>query len=209
MTLKCRENPCRDPLSRLGPIAAPLALVLGIAAAFALASCGGGADAKLLPGSTAREITANLDTVERLAGEGECVGAEDAAAQVSAQVEALHGVDEELMRALRRGADRLREVVLTCEEAATEAIAPKTVPETKERGAEAEEKELEKERKEREKEEEKAEKEAEKEEAQEAAPPAEVPPPHSEGEGKGPPEGESEEGPSGGISPGDAVGGGD
>jgi hypothetical protein len=102
-----------------------LALALGLATAFALASCGG-EDAKLLPGKTAAEISENLDAVKQLASEGECVGAADAADQVSAQVEALSGVDPKLKQALERGAARLNEVVTTCEEAETETetVAP-------------------------------------------------------------------------------------
>jgi hypothetical protein len=209
VTVKCRENLDPRALSRLEVIAAPLTLALGIAAALALVSCGGGDDAQLLPGGTAREITANLDTVEQLTSEGDCIGAEDAAEQVSAQVEALQGVDQTLVRALQQGATRLNEVVATCEEAVTEAVTPTTVPDTT--TSEAEEKVKEKEEKEREKEEERAEKEEEKEEEQETGPtgpPEEVPPPHSNGGGKGP-DGEPGEGPSGGISPGDAVGGDD
>ena len=200
MTLKCRENPRRKALSRLGSIYAPLAL----------ASCGGGEDAQLLPGGTADEITANLETVDRLASEGECVGAEDAAEQVSAQVEGLRGVDEKLVQALRRGADRLNEVVAACEETSTEELAPATAPEPSGRTAKDEEKAREKEEKELEKEEEKAEKEQEKEEKKEEAesgPATEAPPPDSNGQGKGPDGGGPSEGPSGGISPGDAVGG--
>lgn len=174
-----------------------LALALG-AAAVALVSCGGGDDARLLPGETAREITANLDAVERLADEGDCAGAEGAAEQVSAQVESLQGVDPELERALRRGAARLNEVVADCQEATTEAVAPARIPET----TESTEDEGKKEEREREKEEKRAEREAEREEEAEPGPPEEVPPPHSEGQGEGP---GSDEGPSGGVSPGSAV----
>jgi len=107
------------------PTLSALALAIGLAAALALASCGG-EDAELLPGETAREITGNLDAVERLADEGECEGAAGAAAEVGAQVDALSGVDPELKRALERGAARLNEVVATCEEASSEAVAPAT-----------------------------------------------------------------------------------
>jgi hypothetical protein len=103
--------------------ALPLALALSVALALALASCGG-EDAKLLPGTTATEISENLDAVKQLASEGECIGAADAADQVSAQVEALNGVDPKLKQALERGATRLDEVVTTCEESETEAVAP-------------------------------------------------------------------------------------
>jgi outer membrane biosynthesis protein TonB len=118
----------------MGRLTAPLlALALGAAAAVALVACGGGSSAQLLPGNTASQITTNLDEVKQLAQSGECVGAEDAAQQVSAQIDALGGVDKQLKQALREGADRLGEVVASCEEETTEAVAPASVPETTER----------------------------------------------------------------------------
>lgn len=117
----------------MGRLTAPLlALALGAAAAVALVACGGGSNAELLPGNTASQITTNLDEVKRLAQGGECVGAEDAAQQVSAQIDALGGVDKKLKQALREGADRLGEVVASCEEEPTEAVAPANLPETAE-----------------------------------------------------------------------------
>ncbi len=99
--------------------AAFLALLLAAGAAMGLIACGdGGAD--LLPGSTASEINANLDKVRELVDEGECVGAEDAAQEVSSEVDALGGVDAQLKQALREGATRLNEVVASCEEAPVE-----------------------------------------------------------------------------------------
>jgi outer membrane biosynthesis protein TonB len=168
---------------------------LAVVAVATLASCGGGEDAQLLPGNDAREITANLDAVEQLASEGECSGAEEAADQVSAEVESLEGVDAELKRALQRGAARLEEVLASCE--AEEVEEPEPAPETSEGDDEDEEKEREKEEKEREREEEKAEKEAEKEAEREEKEEEREPPPTEEVE---PPED-----PSGGISPGAAV----
>jgi len=103
-----------------------LALALGAAAALALVSCGGGEDAKLLPGNTAAEITENLDRVKQYAEEGECVGAEDAVSEVNTQVEGLTGVDPKLVEALKRGAARLSEVVANCQEEETEAVAPES-----------------------------------------------------------------------------------
>jgi hypothetical protein len=99
-----------------------LALLLGAAAAVALASCGGGGDARLLPGGTASEITANLDRVKQMVGEGECVGAEDATQLVATQIDELGGVDRKLKQALREGADRLGEVVSECIEEPLETI---------------------------------------------------------------------------------------
>jgi len=172
-------------LSRLATVRHPalstLALAFAAAAALVFVSCGGGEDAKLLPGNTAQEITENLDRVQQYAEEGECVGAEDAVAEVTTQVESLRGVDPKLEDALRRGATRLNEVVASCEEEETEALSPaEESPSTEETerippGQEKKlEKEREKEERDQEKEAEKAEKEAEK--AEKEAPPAESPP---------------------------------
>lgn len=115
-----------------------LVIALGAAAAFGLAACGGGEDAKLLPGETAREITENLSLVRQLASEGECIGAEEEAQEVGRQIDALTGVDAKLKEALQRGSERLEETLVTCAEATAEAPeasteettseAPKTPP---------------------------------------------------------------------------------
>ncbi|HEY6550450.1 MAG TPA: hypothetical protein VIY71_04540 [Solirubrobacterales bacterium] len=182
-----------------------LALLLGAAAAVALVSCGSGEDAKLLPGTTAEEISENLDSVKQFVSEGECVGAQNAAQEVSSQVEALDGVDAKLKQALQRGAAKLNEVVASCEETETEAVAPADeAPSTEEEdelppGLEKKaEKEREKEEKALEKEEEKQEKEEEKEKEVSPVPPTTPteptpaepqPTPPSEGGGTGAPGG--------------------
>jgi hypothetical protein len=178
-----------------------IALALGAGAAIALASCGGD-DAELLPGTTAQEIEENLDLVAQRTEEGECVGAEDAVATVNAQVEALEDVDPKLEEALRRGATRLSEVVLDCEEATTETVAPaREADETEEPdeippGQEKKgEKEREKELRDLEKEEQKAEK--------EASPPAKKEPP--EKELPEPPSEDGSTGAPGGVSPSEPV----
>lgn len=207
MTLNCRENRAHRVFSRLAtvrqPVVSTLALALGAAAALALTSCGGGSDAKLLPGNTAQEITENLDRVQQYAEEGECVGAEDAVAEVNAQVETLGAVDQKLKEALERGAERLGEVVAGCEEEeTTETVPPEetTTNEETEKVPPGQEKKAEKER---EKEEKEAEKEEEKAEKHEEPPvettpeePPATPTPPSEGGGTGA---------SGGVSPGTAV----
>jgi hypothetical protein len=173
VTLNCRENMRQKSFSRLATVRqlaiSALALALGVIAALGLASCGGGEDAKLLPGNTAAEITENLDRVKQYAEEGECVGAEDAVAEVNAQVEGLTGVDPKLVEALQRGAARLSEVIASCDEEEAEAVAPESEATTTEEtekvppGLEKkEEKEREKEEKALEKEEDKAEKDEEK-----------------------------------------------
>jgi hypothetical protein len=97
------------------------ALCLGLAITLGLTSCGDDS-AALLPGNTAGEISSNLDEVRRLSDEGDCVGARDAALEVSDQIDALGGVDRALKQTLREGATRLNEVVATCQEAPEEEV---------------------------------------------------------------------------------------
>ena len=171
------------------------------AAALALVSCGGGSDAKLLPGETAQEISENLDSVQRLVDEGECLDAEEAALEVSTQVEALQGIDAELKRVLEEGAERLNEVVNTCEEA-TEDTVEETLPETTETTEEEPE--------EKEKKPKKVEPEETLPEEEEEVEPENDLPPQANGKAKGhekdepPPIEEEGEEPSGGIGPGSA-----
>lgn len=200
MTLRCREISSRRPFSRLGRMPRlprlTLVLVLAVACASALAACGE-EDARLLPGETAREITANLESVQQLAAEGDCVGAESAAEQVGEQIAALEEVDPKLKQALEQAASRLEEVIAGCEEP-DEAIAPATIPDE-------EEEDEEKEPRDKQKKEQKPEKE---EEPDTPAESGELPP-QANGEGKGlekgngspPSEEESGEEPSGGVSP--------
>ena len=183
-----------------------LALLAGALIALGLSACGG-EDAKLLPGETAREITANLDTVKQLAGEGDCVGAESAVQQVGEQIEALEGVDPKLKRALEQGAGRLEEVIASCEESSSEAIAPAEVPAEEEAEKPKQKEAKEKEAKPKE------------EEAEEGGSPSL--PPQANGEGKGlekgngapateeQPEEAAPESPSGGVGPAAPAGGGE
>jgi len=183
-------------------LSAPLlALATAAIAALALSACGGGSP-DLLPGKTASEIESNLDQVAQLAGEGECVGAENAAQEVSAEIEGLGGVDAKLKQALGEGADRLNEVVASCEE---EPVEEEVEP--------VEEEELEP--TEKHEKPEKAEKpEKEEPEVKPEEPEETTPPPASSGKGKGAENGQGPEGsgppghtepPSGGVGPGTAV----
>src|SRR5262245_52966789 len=104
-------------MARLSPLL--LTLLLGAASAAALSSCGGGSGDELLPGTTADQIEANLDRVGELAADDNCIGAEDAVAGVTEEVEGLEGVDLKLKTALQEGAGRLSEVVGECEEEIT------------------------------------------------------------------------------------------
>lgn len=180
-----------------------LALALTACAVLGLTACGGGG-ADLLPGGTASEINANLDQVEQLANEGDCIGAADAAQAVSAQISALGGVDAKLKQALREGATRLSEVVAGCEEAAPEEeTAPAIEP--------AEELEEEAEKKEKPEKPEKPKKEEEEEPPEETTTTPTLPP-QAEGEAKGhekqeeAPPVESEDPSSGGVGPGTPAG---
>jgi hypothetical protein len=188
-----------------------LVLALGAASAAGLSSCGGGSSADLLPGTTATQINSNLDEVQRLVNQGECVGAEDTAAEISAQVEDLKGVDRKLKAALEEGASQLGEVINECEESSEgeteQALEPDVEAEELEREEqEADEKAAEK----ADKAKEKAEKHGE-EPSEEAAEENEEGgnlPPEPNGEAKGheigPPPA-TEEAPSGGVGPGVGV----
>lgn len=221
MTLRCRENKPGSPFSRLGRMPhSPrplLALALAATAALALVACGG-EDAKLLPGETAREITANLDTVQQLSDEGDCVGAESAAQQVGEQIEAVEGVDPKLKRALEGGAARLEEVIAECEETSTEAIAPAEIPSEAEDDEGDEGKRGDRDSDEDEDDEDTAgnEPRPQEKEAPDTPSTSPGPPPQAEGKGEGPPAGnappsgeEGAESPSGGVSPGSPAGGGE
>jgi len=183
------------------------ALALAILAALVVASCGGN-DAQLLPGGTARDITVNLNTVGQLADEGDCIGAESAAQQVSEQVEALDGIDAKLKRALEQGAARLNEVVASCEEAESEETTTTTVPAEAEGAEQKAAKKEEKEREKEERESEKEERESEKNEGSGKSPP--TPPSAAQGEadgngnegGPGSGEESGSEDSSGGVGPG-------
>lgn len=184
-----------------------LASALALAAAMGLVACGSG-EPDLLPGKTASEIEANLNSVAELANEGECVGAANTAQAVSTQIEELGGVDSKLKQALEEGADRLNEVVAKCQEAEEpeeeveaeepeEEPEPATKPEKHEKPEKGEKPAKEK-------------PEAEEPEEEESSPEL---PPSSNGKGKGLENGEGpKEGggpPSGGVGPGTAVEGGD
>jgi hypothetical protein len=202
-------------MGRFSPLM--LALLLGAASAVALASCGGGSDAKLLPGTTAKQIESNLDQVQTLVNSGDCVGAEDAVAQVSSEVEELHDVAAKLKTALQEGTGRLSEVVGRCEEESaeeTEQAAEADVEAEEELEQEAFEAEGEKAEKAQEKAEKQEQKVEEKAEAAEEVEEGNLPP-QSEGKGKAkgheeavpPPvvEPTPEEAESGGVGPGVGV----
>jgi hypothetical protein len=192
-----------------------LALILGSAVAVVLASCGGGSDAKLLPGTTASQIESNLDQVKTLVESGDCGGAEDAVAEVSAEVEAVN-VAAKLKGALQEGTVRLSEVVGRCEEEAgeEEETEPSAAADVEAEELEAEQLEAEEKA---EKAQEKAEKQEQKEEEKNPAPEVEESegtlPPQAEGKAKGheeapptfEPEPTPEETESGGVSPSEGV----
>jgi hypothetical protein len=176
-----------------------LALTLAAAGVLSLASCGGGSNADLLPGTTANQINSNLDEVQRLVSEGECIGAEDAVAEVTAQVESLSGVDRRLQAALEEGAAQLSEVVGECQEATSEEAEPSLEPDVEAEELEEAEKKPKKEKPEKE-----AAEPGEEEPSEDEGPTL---PPSANGKGEeksgGPSssEGESEESPSGGVGP--------
>ena len=88
-----------------------LALALGAAAALGLVACGGGATPSCCPATPRSEINANLDTGQAAGRRRRLRRRRRRRAEVSAQVEALDGVDPKLKQALEEGAARLSEVV--------------------------------------------------------------------------------------------------
>lgn len=210
----------------MGRLRAASLLLVALAAGLLLAGCGGGSKGELLPGTTAEQITSNLDLVRETFNEGNCEEAEEAVAQVSTEIDELQKVDAKLKSALRQGAVKLSEVVSTCDHGEEEAEGEQAAEEAEEREqlelqeAEAEEEQaFEKEHKAEEREE-KAQEKAEKE-AEQPGPPEEGEESGTNGKGKSregqeeiePPSSEEEVtspgtsgGPAGGIGPGAAVG---
>ena len=182
-----------------------LTFLLGAASAIALVSCGGSDDAELLPGTTADQIESNLTAVEQLADAGDCIGAEDAVAEVAAEVEELQGVDLKLKAALQEGTAKLSEVVSRCEE----EVEPEEREPTLDTDIEAEEVGSD----EKPKKQKPGKDEEESSEAEEETPEDEGPelPPQSNGKGEEevggenappvPPEAEEAPAPSGGVGP--------
>jgi hypothetical protein len=177
-----------------------IAFVLGAATSVALVACGDD-DAELLPGTTAEQIESNLTRVEELSDEGDCVGAEEAVAEVTAEVEELRDVNVKLKAALQEGATRLSVVVGRCEE---ETVEEETEPVLDE-DLESEEVEDEKKPKKEKPDEEPSESTEEPEEATEEP---EVAPQDEEGGGESAPPVEQEPEvapPAGGVAPGQGV----
>jgi hypothetical protein len=215
----------------MGRIRAASLVLAALAVGLLLAACGGGSN-ELLPGTTADQITSNLDQVRVSYEEGACEKAEDGVAKVSTEVDELGKVDAKLKKALVHGAAKLSQVVGNCgaAEAAEEEQAAEEEAEEEEQAqleseelAEEEEQAFEKEQKAEERvEEEKSQEKAEKH-AEQPGPPEEGE--ESAGEAKGhekqeetvepPIEGEEEVTPpttggggAGGIGPGAEVEGG-
>ena len=115
-----------------------LALLLGGAAAVALVSCGGSSnDQGLLPGDTASQILANLNSVEESANNGDCTLAAQQVGTVADQVGSLgSGVDPQLKQALQVGVNRLETLVnapdacVTTSESTATTTAQTTEPST-------------------------------------------------------------------------------
>jgi len=83
-------------------------LVVSIASIAILSGCGEDRSS-LLPGDTAKEIIANLNTVDQLVSEGKCFDALDSTVEIRLQMEALAGdVDPVLRRNLLDGVTELQ-----------------------------------------------------------------------------------------------------
>ncbi len=214
----------------MGRVRAASLVLAALAVGLLPAACGGGGSNELLPGTTADQITSNLDQVRESYEAGDCEAAEEGVGKVSTEVDELGKVDAQLKKALRHGAAKLSVVVSTCgaAEEAEEQKAEEEAYEEEQSQLEAEEearaeeeafekgqKTEEREEKAEEKAQEKAEKQAEQPGPEEGEGPNGKAKGHEKQEEIEPPvEGEEEvispgtgEGPAGGIGPGAEAGG--
>lgn len=104
-------------------------LLISIASIAVLSGCSEDRS-NLLPGNTAKEIIANLNTVEQQVAESDCFGALDSTVEIRLQVEALsEDIDPVLRRNLLDGVTELQiKVQDECEPSDT-APAPEPLPE--------------------------------------------------------------------------------
>jgi hypothetical protein len=213
----------------MGRLRAATLLLVALAAGLLLAACGSNSKGELLPGTTADQITANLDTVRESNENGDCEKAEVAVAEVSDEIDELTKVNKKLKAALSQGAEKLSEVLHRCGQAEQEAEEKKLAEEETEEQEQLESQEEEQaeeeafEQEQEEEREQKAEEKAEKE-AEQPEPPTGGEESNGKGEAKGhekqeegtvePPSGEIEVTPpgnggsAGGIGPGASVEGG-
>src|ERR1700759_3575578 len=115
----------------IGRVRGAALILAALAVGLLLSACGGG-NGELLPGTTADQITSNLDQVRESYENGDCEKAEIAVAQVSTEVDDLNKVDVNLKKALKNGALKLSEVVSTCGAAEEEAEEAKAEEEAEE-----------------------------------------------------------------------------
>ncbi len=99
----------------MGRLRAASLVLAALAAGLLLAACGSGGNAELLPGTTADQITSNLDQVRESVNEGDCEEAEIAVAEVSTEVDELQQGRCEVEEGARsRALLKLSEVVNSC-----------------------------------------------------------------------------------------------
>ena len=106
-----------------------LALLLGMSTAL-LAACGGGGTKSGVPSASAGELRSQITDVGQAVDGDRCDEVEGQLKQVDEGIEQLPATtDDQLVSALRDGADRLRRVAVEqCEEAGTETTTTQTTP---------------------------------------------------------------------------------
>lgn len=107
-----------------------LALLLGMSAA-ALAACGGGGTRGGIPSASAGELKSQITDVGQAVDDGRCSDVPKQLRQVDARIDELpQTTDDQLVRALHDGADRLREVAVDeCQpDDETETTTTETAP---------------------------------------------------------------------------------
>ena len=105
-----------------------LAIVLGVGAAL-LAACGGGTKSGI-PSAYAGELKSQIEDVRQATDDGRCSQVPDQLKQVDDSIDALpQSTDEQLVSALRDGADKLRQAAVdACDSTPTETTTTETTP---------------------------------------------------------------------------------
>ncbi len=105
-----------------------LALMLGVVAALLIA-CGGGTKSGI-PSASAGQLKSEIEDVRQATDDGRCAQVPEQLKQVDDSIDVLPAsTDEELVSALRDGADKLRQVAIkACNSTPTQTTTTETTP---------------------------------------------------------------------------------
>ncbi len=106
-----------------------LALLLGVVAALLMA-CGGSGTKSGIPSASAGELKSEIEDVRQATDDGRCAQVPEQLKQVDDSIDVLPpSTDEQLVSALRDGADKLRQVAIeACDSTPTQTTTTETTP---------------------------------------------------------------------------------